>query len=270
MKKMKITKETKIKLIVLGVLCFLTIGFACITFIFAPKIDEPVVGNVLEDIEVEREIKEDELTILKKSYEENKKINDDYVGQIYFDSKLIDLPFVQGETNDKYMRTDWKTMNYDAGGSIFVEASNNILIDQNLVIYGHNYSVSQDPTSTKFFSPLRALMNSNNYEDNKIINIFLGDKILKYEVIYVYKVKVLEEDGVQYLDEGEPYYDTINFSEEEFNDYINKVIEREYYSTGKSITYDDKMLTLQTCIDDILDKLVINAKLIDIIDINSL
>ena len=53
------------------------------------------------------------------------------------------------------------------------------------------------------------------------------------------------------------------------NNYINKVIEREYYDTSKSISYDDKMLTLQTCIDYDIDKLIINAKLIEETMVNS-
>lgn len=205
---------------------------------------------------------------LKEIFESNKNINSDYVGQIYFDSKLIDLPFVQGLTNNTYMRTDWQTMHYDVGGSIFLDASNNIAADQNTVIYGHNFSASIDSSITKMFSPLRALMKQENYEENKIINLYLGDRLLKYEVIYVYRTKVIEEGNVQYLAEGEPYYDALNFTEAEFNDYISKVKEREYYSTGKGIGYSDKMLTLQTCIDDSVDKLVIIAKQIGNTSIN--
>lgn len=261
MNKMTIKTKIRIKIIVLFFLV-ISIFTSLIVLSYLKKTPQPIENEINETSNVVTVKEDSELDKLKKEYEENRNINSDYVGQIYFDSKLIDFPFVQGSTDDIYMRTDWKTMAYDIGGSIFLEASNDLEADQNILIYGHNYSAEADPSITKMFSPLRALKDQSKYEENKIINLFLGDKIKKYEVVYVYSVKVLEEDGIQFLDEGEPYYDTINFSVEEFNEYINKVIERQFYSTGKTIAYNDKMLTLQTCIDNSLDKFIVVSRLI--------
>lgn len=269
MDNIEVKKKIRKKLFILyGLIALIFVGLMVVFYkstsprVIVPKKEEVTVqdGTTTENINI--------TPSLKETYEKNKEINSDYVGQIYFDSKLIDLPFVQGLTNNTYMRTDWQTMQYYVGGSIFLDASNNMSADQNTVIYGHNFSASIDASMTKMFSPLRALMKKDNYEQNKNINLYLGDKLLKYEIVYVYRVKVVEENNIQYLADGEPFYDTLNFSENDFNDYINKVKEREYYSTGKSIGYNDKMLTLQTCIDDSLDKLVIIAKLINSSSVN--
>lgn len=262
MDKIKVKKKIRSKVIALYVL--VACIFIGLLLIAVSDTKKQTVNNVeVEETLQPVVINESKLDKLKKTFEENKKINSDYLGQIYFDSGLIDLPFVQGTTNNTYMRTDWKTMQYDVGGSIFMEASNNVTSDQNVIIYGHNFAENIDPSITKMFSPLRALKEQKNYEENKFIYLFLGDKILKYEIVYVYSVKVLEEDNVQFLADGEPFYDTTNFTSDEFKDYIDKVKARQFYSTGKEIEYADKMLTLQTCIDNQLDKFVINAKLVE-------
>lgn len=262
---MKNKKSLIIKIIIIVICEIIIISSLIISIKYSSK----KIDNTVIDGEKIAEVKEPEVDKLIEVYNKNKAINPDYVGQIYFESKLIDLPFVQGSYNDAYMRTDWATGSYDVGGSIFLEATNDLLQDQNTIIYGHNFDISLDPSSTKMFSPLRALMDKNNYENNKIINLFLGDRIRKYEIVYVYKVKVVQDGDIQYLANDEPFYDTKNFNEIEFTDYINKVKEREYYDTGKTILYSDKMLTLQTCIDGVIDKFIINAKLIEETMVNS-
>ncbi|MEE3408367.1 MAG: hypothetical protein VZQ95_03145, partial [Erysipelotrichaceae bacterium] len=104
----------------------------------------------------------------RKLYDENKAINEDYVGQIIFDSGLVDLPFVQAKStiredgepyrffaadgtlvedpyayngNDVYIWTSWKTGEYDRyeeGGSVFMDYRN-YLKDQNIILYGHHF-----------------------------------------------------------------------------------------------------------------------------------
>ncbi|MBQ1534920.1 MAG: hypothetical protein IIZ64_08935, partial [Erysipelotrichaceae bacterium] len=100
---------------------------------------------------------------LRSMWLSNRAINEDYVGQIVFDSGLIDLPFVQakgtikedGEPyrffatdgtlvedpyayngNDVYIWTSWKTGEYDRygeGGSVFMDYRN-YLKDQNIIL----------------------------------------------------------------------------------------------------------------------------------------
>lgn len=203
---------------------------------------------------------------LINQYKHNKRINEDYYGEIYFDSGLINLPFVKGETNDTYLRTNWLNNKYDIGGSVFIDSNNDIEKDQNIIIYGHNFS---DANPKRMFTPLRLLKEKDNYEDNEIINIFSKDKLYRYQIVSVYNVKVIEEDNKQYINDNEPLYILKNYTKEELYDYLIKVKEREYYDTGVSIDDNDKLLTLQTCLDDGVDKLIILSKLIEKIDIET-
>ncbi|MBR2067577.1 MAG: hypothetical protein IJ875_04895, partial [Solobacterium sp.] len=58
------------------------------------------------------------------AWQMNEDINEDYIATIRFESGLIDLPVVQGPTNDTYLRTDWKDMSFDDEGSIFFDYEN--------------------------------------------------------------------------------------------------------------------------------------------------
>ena len=220
--------------------------------------------DISEEI-VEKENKEDFFN-LKEQFNKYKEINEDYIGQIYFESGLLNLPFVQGKTNDTYLRTDFETMEYSVAGSVFMDCGNKIQEDQNIILYGHNYTPEQDPSLSKMFAPLRALKEKDNYDDNKIVCLFLGDKTLKYQIVSVYIAKIVEEDGVQYIAEDEPIYVIRNYKRDELKDYIEKFKSREYYDSGLSIEDNDKLLTLQTCVDNSVDKLIVLSKLIDVIE----
>ena len=97
-----------------------------------------------------------------------------------------------------------------------------------------------------------------------MIYLVYEDRVDAYLVASLYKIKVeQEEDGTQYLAEGEPKYYTNNFTKEEMKEYIDLVHQRELYDTGVEIDTNDKLLTLQTCYEKQLDKLIIIAKKID-------
>lgn len=262
----KKSRTTKIVLIVI-LLAIISCGFFVISKL-------KVSNKQKEEIEapkviIEEPVAEDDYEELIKLYKTNKAINDDFVGQLFFDSKLIDLPVVQGETNDTYMRTDWVTMKYDIGGSVFLDSSNKIETDQNLIIYGHNFDATSDPSLSKMFSSLRLLKEKENYEKNKMVNLFLGDRLLKYQVIGVYRVKIETDGDIQYIADGEPIYVIRNYTNDEFDEYIEKVKQRQYYDTNFFVTSYDRLLTLQTCIEGSNDKLIVLSKLIEEIKINN-
>lgn len=265
---MKNNKNTKILIAILSILIIFIVVLSFELYkTIANKGDSDDISIVSnEDVDL---VIEDDYSELINVYETNKQINDDYVGQIYFESGLIDLPFVQGETNDTYLRTDWISGEYDIGGSVFLDSSNDIKNDQNIIIYGHNFPESYDNALSKMFTPLHFLTKQENYENNKIINLFLGDRLIKYEIASVFRVGIIEEDGIQYIEEDEPIYVIRNYSLYDYNDYINKIKEKEYYDTGILIEHTDNLLTLQTCFDDGIDKLVVLAKQIEVIYIDS-
>lgn len=188
-------------------------------------------------------------------------VKNDYVGQIIFESGIINEPVMQGDTNETYLRRNFETYKYEVCGPVFADYICDVESDQNIILYGHNRSTGVDPEHIMMFSPLHVLENQENYDENKLIYMVYGDRVDVYLVASVYPIKVIEkEDGNQYLLKGEPLYYLDNYGVEEFKTYIEGVKARQLYETGVEITNSDKLLTLQTCYEDKLDKLIILAK----------
>ena len=200
----------------------------------------------------------------KQAYQENYDkayVKGDFVGQIIFESGIINEPVLQGDTNETYLRRNFETYKYEVCGPVFMDYICDKDIDQNLILYGHNRSTSVDPEHIMMFTPLHVLEKQENYEANKVIYLALEDRVDVYLVASVYPVKVVEkEDGNQYLVKGEPKYYLNNYNVEDFKTYYEGVKQKQLYETGVKLVNTDKLLTLQTCYEGKVDKLIILAK----------
>ena len=215
--------------------------------------------------------------VLKNLWLSNKAINRDYIGQIIFDSGLIDLPIVQATDvydkdgnlytfysedgkpvedpenytgNDVYIWTNWRNGEYDPygdGGSVFMDFRNS-LKDQNLIIYGHHFARDFDPSGSKLFTPLDLLLSQENYKANNILKLVLNNEIREYVISNVFMMDTGNEYEVNVLrrNMNEDYSGnpTPGFYKE-FISYIDSVSE---YDTGEKLTENDDILTLVTCI----------------------
>ena len=225
----------------------------------------------------------------RETWANNKQINNDYVGELVFDSGLVECSFVQAKSiydsngdlyhcfnldgtlvqdgvdrtgNDVYIYTNWKDMSYDyniLGGSIFMDYRNT-LGDQNLLVYGHHFSENggNDPERIKAFTPLEKLMSQDNYEENKIVKIYLENEVREYELAYVYVFDSNDDyywDNCQYWRTNYNYDDYSGTSDDNYyQNYIESLDKVSLYDTGVEITPSDinsnKTLTLQTCISN--------------------
>jgi len=246
-------------------------------------IDEPVVEEDKNYFDLSDDLNkliEDKIA----NYDTNENINDDYVGNLFFESGLIDCDFVQATSlynsdgehytfyleeggkvtssnsdsacdgqcsgNDVYIWTNWKTMKYDKyeeGGSVFVDYRNT-LTDQNIILYGHHFARDWDPSGSKQFTPVDLLLEKENYEDNKYIDIVLDDEIRRYEVACVYIMDTLDETSIQSMRTNFDV-DLYGKSDPEFFDEFYKYLKaNEQYDTGVEMTNEDNYITLLTCI----------------------
>ena len=220
-------------------------------------------SSVSEIQNEEPEIPEEDLTLYKEYTDiwiENYSNNEDYIGMIRFDSGIINLPIVQGETNDTYLRTNWETMEYDVYGSIFLDYRNS-LDDQNLIIYGHFSYPNMDPERVIMFTPLEKLTDVENYEENSEFEILLKDQVRRYKVVYVYYCPIYTDaTGFQYTAGNTQFYRTY-YDSEYLKEYSDAASELALYDTGMTIEAGDKMVTLQTCVNSREDlRLIVVAK----------
>lgn len=263
-------KKLAVSLVVLVVVTgVILLGNRIIKNIKLSKPEETEVSEEPEQVEeVKKEVNKNFMDlnyqqIWLKSYKEafNK---DDFVCQILFESGIIDQPVVQGIDNDYYLRRDFRTDGYTMEGPVFIDSNCDVVCDSNIVLYGHNAPLSQDPNREILFSSLHLLEDKNNYKENKDIYLIYRNRVDKYVVTNVYDVNIIEDDaGNQFLEEGEPVYYINNYSEEDFETYINEVENKTFYKTGESISYDDELLTLQTCYEENINKLIVLAKKVD-------
>lgn len=225
---------TKKKNIVL--ICLIFIGFCilCFSFFKNKKEPEPITQETTEEIEVEK---------YNPNFSEYE-INDDFVGLLKFESYLIEEPIFQGETNESYLRTEWKNGNYDEEGAVFLDYENE-LDDQNLTIYGHYVYKSYDASGTHKFTPLSKLLDKENYEDNKYLSLYMKKEMRTYEIVAVYLCPITNGNTPNDLE----YYSRI-FDKEYFEKYKAAIKENQLYETGVDYNQEDRYLTLQTCVEN--------------------
>ncbi len=215
---------------------------------------------------------------LRSMWLNNRQISEDYVGQIVFDSGLIDLPFVQAKDvyksdgslyafydekgnlvedpgshtgNDVYIWTDWKTGEYGLngdGGSVFMDYRN-FLKDQNIILYGHHFARDYDPSGSKQFTPLDALLTEESYEENKYLKLILDNEIRSYVVTNVFTINIDDEYESQIIrtDMNEDF--SGNSEPRFFREFIEYMKKISRYDTGESLSDGDRILTLITCLE---------------------
>lgn len=271
-------KNKKTLIITLIAITGLLLGL--LGFMFGPSLinnnPKPVDNTPVEVIETNAEHER-----FKKLWQDNHAINEDYVGELFFDSGLINVSFVQAKScykpngelytfytedgrvvsdptgytgNDVYIWTNWKTGAYDyndEGGSVFMDYRND-LSDQNIIIYGHHFSVWNDATRKKAFTPIEQLLDENNYSANKYVTLVLEKEVRHYELASVYQFDATSDrfwNDFQYWRTNYSYDDyTGTVQDDYYDNYIKGLSEVQLYDTGVKLTNKDNTLTLQTCI----------------------
>ncbi len=277
----KMNKKTLFGLIV----TFLALSATVFVLISAGVISLPEKKSSPPEEETSAETSaEDELLKQKyrSIYDENKSVNPDYMGELIFDSGLINASFVQAKScfkengelytfytedgklvtdasdytgNDVYIWTYWRTGEYDYndhGGSNFMDYRNS-LIDQNIIIYGHHFSTWNDETRSKAFTPLEQLLQEENYAANRYVTIVLQNEIRHYEIAAVYEFDAFKQEHLDKLQYWRVDYNYDDYSDNAYDgdyyrNYIDMVKKTALYDTGVNWTIEDNTVTLQTCI----------------------
>lgn len=229
------TKKRKVICIILSVLIIIAIVAVTINNINktknTQKVDYPV--STVSEIEI------------ASDYTKNKKINSDYIGILKFQSGIVEEAVVQGEDNDEYLRTNWRTGEYDEEGTVFMDSENK-LTDQNITLYGHYVYEEYDSSKTHKFTPLELLLNKENYKDNNIVSLCLDGETRQYQIVAVYICNLTDE----LVTPSNLKYFTTNWTVANFEEYKTAIKEIQLYDTGVDYNFNDKFLTLQTCIEN--------------------
>lgn len=186
------------------------------------------------------------MNLIDADFNELKKINKEVRGWIQVNGTNINYPYVQASDNDFYLNHSFDKSSNGAGW-IFMDYRNNSQeFDKNTIIYGHGRS------NTSMFGTLKNILKSSWFKDsnNYVIKLATEQENSLWEVFSVYKIPTTSD------------YLQIKFSSnEEFQNFANKLIERSAYNFNTPVNSTDKIITLSTCWND-EEKVVMHAKLI--------
>lgn len=186
------------------------------------------------------------MNLIDADFNELKQINKEVQGWIQVNGTNINYPYVQASDNDFYLNHSFDKSSNGAGW-IFMDYRNNPQeFDKNTIIYGHGRS------NTSMFGTLKNILKSSWFKDsnNYVIKLATGQENSLWEVFSVYKIPTTSD------------YLQIKFSsDEEFQNFANKLIERSAYKFNTPVNSTDKIITLSTCWND-EEKVVMHAKLI--------
>lgn len=164
-------------------------------------------------------------------FSELEKINSDVVGWIVIEGTQVNYPIVQGKDNSYYLNHSFDK-SWNSLGSIFMDyRSTNDFSDYNTFIYGHHTK------NGSMFGELYKYMDATFYKEHPFFYLYSPEGNYKVEIISAY-LDSAESDS--YIQE----FDCI----EEYERYINLILEKSSYKTNKEIDVKvDRIITLYSC-----------------------
>ena len=174
------------------------------------------------------------------------KINPDTKGWIKVNGTNVNYPFVQQSDNNYYLNHDFNKKS-NGGGWVFLDYRNNLSsTEKNTILYGHG---RQNKT---IFGTLKDTLNDKwlNNSDNHIINLSTENENTLWQIFSVYRIPTTND------------YIQVKFnSNDEYLNFLNKMLKRSIHNFNTTISENDRILTLSTCYNND-DKVVLHAKLI--------
>lgn len=176
-------------------------------------------------------------------------INEDVIGEIKVNNTNIEYPVVQTKDNEYYLKRD---INKDKhkNGWIFMDYRNDSMnLDKNNIIYGHSTVYNN-----VMFGELHKTITKSWYTnpENHIITYNTLYEKMNFKIFSIYKIPKTSD------------YLKVFFNDD--NDYLNFIAtlkKRSIYDFNTDVPANSKIITLSTCSDSGLKRIVVHAVLID-------
>ncbi len=180
--------------------------------------------------------------------------NEDLRGWITIPGFEINLPVVQGDDNDYYLKKDVYGK-YTTYGVPFYDYRMTDFknLHMNNVIYGHNMR-----SDDYIFGMLENYRTIDGFAQAPVIecNTIYGDSTWFVYAVFITNAEPEDDNGYFFP------YNFIDVSQSKFESYIAEIDKRKFYTTGVDINSSDKILTLSTCCYDFDEaRLVVVARL---------
>ena len=200
-----------------------------------------------------------------EKYKNLQSINKEFVGWLRIKDTGVDVPIVQTDNNDAYLKKDFYG-NYSVYGNPFLDYRNKlknlvnakkvtiVSADKNTTIYGHNM------LDNMVFSELLEYRNVAFYQEHPLVEFHTIYGNTKWKVIAAFLVNSTAD-----LDNGYTLeYNFVDCYPENFKTYLEELHKRSYIHTAVDVNENDVLLTLSTCDKEIIDegRFVVVARLV--------
>ena len=185
-------------------------------------------------------------SLISVDFSDLKEANNETVGWIQVNGTNINYPFVQTGNNEYYLTHSFNKSNNSAGWVFLDYRNDKNLSDKNNILYAHGRI-----ENTMFGSLRNALSNGwLNNKDNYVFKVSTPSTNTMWQVFSVYKIEPTTD-----------YIQVFFGNDNEYEQFINKLIDRSAHNFDTGISKDDTIITLSTCYDDNY-RMVLHAKLI--------
>lgn len=176
------------------------------------------------------------LTDVAVEFDKLKAENPDIIAWLRFDNPdMLDInyPVLYSGDNEKYLRTDFYG-NTHIAGSIFLEGLNQPdFSDYYNILYGHNMN------NGSMFGSLKKYKEEGFWENNQYFTLYTEDRAYRYQIFSYHAAK-----------NGGNVYKIGYHPDEEYQTFIDDLVESSMKETGIYPEKTDRILTLSTCTGD--------------------
>ena len=165
-------------------------------------------------------------------FKELLEVNPDIQGWIYCEGTDINYPVLQGETNDTYLRHDYRG-DYNVRGSIFIDADNNPgFTDANTIVYGHHMS------SGTMFAMLEDWSSQEYYDEHPYMWLLTPEQ--DYQIVLLSAKRVSAYSDL---------YEIHHEHDEGFNQFLAEVLAESDFTpvAGAEADQNSNYVLLTTC-----------------------
>lgn len=178
--------------------------------------------------------------------------NSDYIGWIVIPGTRINYPLLLPADNEFYLTHNFN-QDKDRAGALFVDAAIEKGLDaKNVIVHGHNMR------NGSMFASLSNYRSLKYYLKNPYVLIYASDgRTFVYEVCAAYEIDGAVDDLTiyRYAFPGQ----------NQFQQYIDNLNHRNILPTGISLSNDDNLLTLSTCVRSGNNRFIVHAQMLHII-----
>ena len=163
-------------------------------------------------------------------------LNNDFIGWIYVPGAKIDYPVMQTyEDPNFYLDHDFEK-NWNPAGCIYARRQCDVFRpSDNIVLYGHHMR------NGSMFASLKHYTEKEFWEENQFVYFDTLYERHVYQIIAVFKTTANIGLGFNY----HQFNDAAN--QEEFDAFMAEVHRLQFYDTGLTAQYGDKLITMSTC-----------------------